>query len=312
MGYSRRLPPTGSPDQDHRGLRDGTPNNYYERPQIGVPWHDYDRFPTNVAPGTPATGPPHLSLVLDDHPQVMYNTNKLLSSDATAVGTFLKSGSPTVAEVLAQTELDFLLVDRQHAAPDLETIEAIVRAADLHDTPVLIRIPLGNPDLVTNVLDSGVTGLVIPQVESASQLKELVDASQFTGTRSFALSTRAGRYGRESRNAVVDWAESKLAIVPMIETQAGISEAGTIAALDHVTAVMAGPADIALSLGVSKSSPEHIEAIAEIRAAAEGAGVGFGEYVGSPGGLVDGGGYRSFAVYNSDLGAITAHIDRVL
>lgn len=240
----------------------------------------------------------------------MYNANRLLGRPGTAVGTFLKSGSPTVAEVLAQTELDFLLVDRQHAAPDLETIEAIVRAGDLHETPVLVRIPRDDTGLVTNVLDAGVAGLVVPQVESPDKLRNLIDATQFTGTRSFALSTRAGQYGRRSQDAVVDWAASELAIVPMIETEAGITNAGAIASLDRVTAVMAGPADIALSLGVSRGSPDHFDAIAEVRAAADGASVGFGEYVGAPEDL-DGSGYRSFAVYSSDLGLATAHVDSV-
>ena len=45
--------------------------------------------------------------------------SQLDSSDA-LVGSVLQSASPTVAEALGYTPLDFLFVDRQHGEPMLE------------------------------------------------------------------------------------------------------------------------------------------------------------------------------------------------
>lgn len=233
-------------------------------------------------------------------------------SESPAVGTFFKSGSPAVAEVLGRTELDFLLIDRQHASPDLETIESLVRAADLTDLPVFVRLPDGNLDLVTNLLDAGVTGIVVPQVESAAGIRAVVEATRFSGTRSYAGSTRAGGFGSREYGEYVEWVENELVVVAMIETEPGLAAASEIAAEDGVSALMAGPADLALSLDVERGAPEHRDAIQQVRTTAADAGIGFGQYVGSASDLDEAGEESSFLLYSSDTGMLATHLGETL
>lgn len=79
-----------------------------------------------------------------------------ITDDRTAVGTTLKSASPDAAEALGYTPLDFLFVDRQHGTPVVETLADIVRAADLTDLSVIVRVPREDTSAVTILLDLGV------------------------------------------------------------------------------------------------------------------------------------------------------------
>lgn len=232
-----------------------------------------------------------------------------LGSPPATVGTFCKSNSPQVAEALALTDLDFVVVDRQHASPTLETVENIVRAAAVHDTPVLVRLPDRGTSLVGNLLDAGVAGLIVPTVETPAEIERVVEAGRYGDDRSFALSTRSGSYGRADAADHVETADERIAFVPMIESVRGLDNAEEIAAVDGVDALMIGPADLRLSMGVDAGSPDLERAIEAIETAAAAAGCGVGRYVGSPAEIERRHDEVGFLIYSSDIGAIAGHYD---
>jgi 4-hydroxy-2-oxoheptanedioate aldolase len=235
-----------------------------------------------------------------------------LTERPASIGTFFKSGSPSLAESLGTSSLDFLLVDRQHTAVDLETVEAIARAAALHGLPVVVRLATAESEFVNNVLDAGARALVIPQVEDVDAVRAVREAARYDGTRSLSTGTRAGDFGARDREEYVEWVNEELGIVPLIESAAAVERAPELAGTEGVAALMIGPTDLSLSLGVSKDDERLRAAVDSVVAAARDAGCGVGIYAESPEELAA---YReemSFVVYGSDTGLVASAIDRAV
>ncbi|RBI59152.1 aldolase [halophilic archaeon] len=167
-------------------------------------------------------------------------------------GTWVSIGHPTVAEVSAMSAFDFVLVDTEHTAMHLETVENLVRAVDAVQEPTatVVRVPWNDAVRLKRVLDIGVDGVMVPMVETADEARELVRAVRYPpdGIRGVA-SGRASGYGRDFEEYVRTADGTNLTIV-QIETEAGLENAEAIAAVDGVDALFVGPADLSCSLGV--------------------------------------------------------------
>ena len=110
------------------------------------------------------------------------------------MGTFLKTPSPIVCEVLGLAPLDCVCVDAEHAPfgrLELDGCLAALRAADM---PSLVRVQTGSPGEMLGALDSGATGLVLPHVVSGVQALQVVRAAHYgPAGRGYAGSSRAAK-----------------------------------------------------------------------------------------------------------------------
>ena len=114
---------------------------------------------------------------------------ELVNRPELAMGTNLKSGSPVMAEALGYSDLDFLLIDRQHGSPLMEGLEEVVRAADLQDVPVVVRTPKDDTSMITYLLDNGVRGLhmyALNKWQACKQVFDNLDITQRAGNRTDA------------------------------------------------------------------------------------------------------------------------------
>src|SRR5215469_3586781 len=75
------------------------------------------------------------------------------------LGTFVKSRDPATSEALAVCGYDFIAADLEHSALSVADVEAIVRACDGYDVPVIARLPATGLSLCGPLLDAGVTGI---------------------------------------------------------------------------------------------------------------------------------------------------------
>jgi 2-keto-3-deoxy-L-rhamnonate aldolase RhmA len=166
------------------------------------------------------------------------------------VGHWLSVGHPAVAEVCAR-EADFAVVDTEHAPTDLADVANVARAVEsTGDAALLARVADNDPVRIKRVLDTGVSGVLVPMVESAEEARRAVEAARYPpeGVRGIAGS-RANDYGR-NLGAQVDGDEGTPAVVLQIETDEAVAAASEIAAVEGVDALLVGPADLSGSLGV--------------------------------------------------------------
>ncbi len=201
---------------------------------------------------------------------------------ASRIGTFVKTNSVHVIEILALSGMHFVVVDAEHAPFDRAAIDLLVLAGRAAGIPVMVRIPDSAPATVLSVLDVGAAGLLVPHVDSAAHARELVALTRCRrGTRGFSSSTRAAGYGTlpmEQAVAAVDGCF----LLTQIESTAAVEAAEAIAAVEGVDGLFVGRADLALSMGEPNAkSPAVLAATERTLAAARRAGKVAGMAVGS-------------------------------
>ncbi|MGZ0746554.1 HpcH/HpaI aldolase family protein [Haloparvum sp. AD34] len=214
------------------------------------------------------------------------------------VGGWCSIPSPTVAEAMANQAFDFLAVDTEHAPTTTESVENLVRAVDAApgNTETIVRVAWNDHVRIKRVLDTGISGVMAPRVESAEEARELVRACRYPpqgdaaagpageavdsdgirGRRGVAAA-RASDYGARL-DEVVRTVNDDLAVIAQIETGAAVDAAAEIAAVPGIDALFVGPADLSASLGCFREfdDPEFEAAVADTLAAGDEAGVPVG------------------------------------
>ena len=201
----------------------------------------------------------------------------------TLAGTFLKTPSSIVAEVLGLTQLDVVCIDAEHAPFGRLEMDAASAALSAADMPTLVRIGSDAPGDIRNALDSGANGVLVPHVVSAEQAARIVRASRFgEGGRGFAGSPRAARYTRKGMRQHLADSARHTSVVVQIEDLAALPNAADIAAVDGVDAVFVGRADLAVAMGRAIDDPAVIDAVAEVCKAGGPSGTTVGMFTPKP------------------------------
>jgi len=186
-------------------------------------------------------------------------------------GIHLTFAAPSVIEVLAAANLQFVYIDGEHGCFDWRDIEAACITAERHGLTPIARLPDLSSATITRFLDRGVRGLVLPHVESLDNARSAIDAAYFApiGSRSFG----AGRpeYGQRigSRPAYMQACNAAISVCVMIESQLGLDIAGEVAALPGVDYLSFGMLDLAQSLG-HPGDPAHADVKSAVAQCIEG------------------------------------------
>ena len=200
------------------------------------------------------------------------------------VGTFGAIPHPVAAEVICGSGIDFLCLDWEHAQMSRETIESLVRAADVRGTPTIVRVPGHAPESVAAALDSGASGVLVPRVSTAAQAFAAVEAARFPplGKRGVGPGRAAG-YGYRIPD-YLERANAELVVAVQIETAEGLANAAAIAAVEGVDIVFVGPGDLSVSIdALGPNDAERLgHAIETILAAARAGGKVAGLFCGKP------------------------------
>ena len=181
--------------------------------------------------------------------------HRCLDESRVAAGACAALNCPSAAELMVHgTDMDFVIVELQHAAvhaDDALHLLRAIQAADPEVTP-LVRLPNHDVYWIQQSLDGGYVGLIAPLVESAEQARELVKAAYFPplGDRSVAMSIRASLYGEP-----LQMFNDRMILLPQIESARGLENAEEIIAVEGVTGVLLGPADLSMSCGWQDKDP---------------------------------------------------------
>ena len=204
-----------------------------------------------------------------------------LLSGVPLIGTWVKTPSRVVTEVLAASPLDVLCLDAEHAPFDRDDLDGGVFAARACDMPVLVRVPRATPEHILNALDLGATGIVAPHIRSGDEAETLVRHALFgPGGRGYAGSTRAADFTAAKMAAYKSRAAAETTIVAQLEDREVMQALGDIVASERIDCLFIGRVDLAVSLGAaSPGAPEVLDAVQEICARGREAGRRLGMFV---------------------------------
>lgn len=197
------------------------------------------------------------------------------SAGETTLGAWCMIPGALTAEALGRGGFDWVLVDMQHGCMDYETALAMIRAIDLTPAAPIVRVPWNDPGIIGRVLDAGALGVVIPMIQTPDDARRAADACLYppAGRRSFGPI----RVGLRDGPRYFATANERVAVIPMIETAEALASVEEIAAVPGVDALLVGPFDLSVALGLppgdNDGEPAFDEAIVRISAAARRAGV---------------------------------------
>ena len=195
------------------------------------------------------------------------------------MGTFVKTPSPIVAEVLGLTHLDAIAIDSEHAPfgrVELDLCIAALRAADM---PSLVRLADDSSTEIRNALDSGATGIVVPHVTTADQAAAIVRAARFgDGGRGYAGSPRAAHYTTKSMADHIVDSHDQTTVILQIEDVGALDNVAEIAAVDGVDCLFVGRVDLAVGMEKGVSDQAVVDTVRDICAVGQSVGTAIGMF----------------------------------
>jgi len=184
------------------------------------------------------------------------------------IGTWLNlMRNPAILTLMKSAGMDYARVDMEHSSPSMETVADMAILGRALDFPVVVRPPEGNREWITRLLDCGVWGLHIPQVDNPDIARAVVEAARYRpmGTRGqagFASGTDFTREGGTPAGRA--HLNEQVHVTVMFESAEAFRHIDEIVGMEGIDAVTLGPSDLAQELGVM-GTPDQARVIDEHR-----------------------------------------------
>ncbi len=203
------------------------------------------------------------------------NTNLAtrMSKGEPVFGATFYSGSTVAIEAAGNWELDFAFIDAEHVPVNVDShMEKLIMAALLSGIAPLVRVRGTNEWDIRKSLEMGATGVIVPQVGSAAQAREIVRAAKFPpyGRRGGDASCRAAGFAGPD----FKWSEymeaenARRLVIPMAESYEFFDNIDEILDVEGIDIINFGPADYSISrrisIDYSMSDPEVDEKLSEL------------------------------------------------
>jgi 4-hydroxy-2-oxoheptanedioate aldolase len=207
-------------------------------------------------------------------------TRERLKRGEVLMGLFCKTTAPELIEMVGHAGFDFCILDREHGPVQLETLQNLIRAAEVANILPIVRTRNAAPDEVSQPLDLGAAGIQVPQTASVSEAVAVVDACKFApqGHRGVCRFVRAAQFSSLERNAYFTQANQALVILQLEGT--ALEEYAKIAEVPGVDILFIGPYDLSQALGIPGKieDPRVLEMARQIIAVAKGNGKAIGVF----------------------------------
>ncbi len=164
--------------------------------------------------------------------------------------------NPSLAETLARIGADIVFIDCEQGDTDFQTIPDLARAAHIAGKPAVVRIASPQPHVIERTLFRGVDGIVMPRLDTAEQVADVVETVRYCLPRD----------------------HGDKAIVVQIESARAVAELDQILMVSGVHCLFIGPVDLAKSMGHGgdHAHPDVAAVIADVSARITAAGRSLG------------------------------------
>src|SRR5579862_6442607 len=203
---------------------------------------------------------------------------KELRAGKPKLGLFVNSHSPTVAEQLAHSGYDWLLVDTQHGPMSHETLSGMLAGIASGGAKSFVRVS-GYSDRagIQQTLDMGADGVLVPYINTAEEARQAISCARYPtmGTRSVYFPQRS--MNKAGLLGYAGAANDNVIKALQVETADCIKNIDEVAAVPGVDMLFLGQNDLCMSMGLFEkyefplmyTSPELQSATDKLRAAAK-------------------------------------------
>jgi 2-keto-3-deoxy-L-rhamnonate aldolase RhmA len=107
----------------------------------------------------------------------------MIAAGQVATGCFVAElRQPTVATLLALGGLDFMLIDNEHGPWTVDRIAEMCTSARHAGITPFVRVPDYSYAQIAQSLDAGAQGLIFPRIETAQQVRDIVQIARYPPT----------------------------------------------------------------------------------------------------------------------------------
>lgn len=192
-----------------------------------------------------------------------------LNSGQAVLGTFMGLGSPSVAELLSQVGLDFLVIETEHNGLDSAEIEHMLMAIKGTETVPIVRVPSHEQVFIQRALDMGAMGVIAPMLRTAAEAEALVAATRYPphGIRGWGP-MRASQYTIDNDDYITR-ANDNIIVAALLETTEAVENLEEITSVPGFDALYLGMWDLCFNMGFNPMEMPFPETDAVIEYAAE-------------------------------------------
>ena len=227
------------------------------------------------------------------------------------IGIFADMCSSYAVEAIGKSGFDYIIIDNEHSPIEAETSAEMIRACELSGVTPFCRIREISRPAVLKLLDVGAQGLIVPNVNSLEDVKQLVSFCKYKpiGNRGFCPSRKDG-WGFDLNMSVSEtmaYFNNEVLLVPQCETVGALENIEEIAATEGVDGIFVGPFDLSISMGMPGDfkNPIFLAALERVQKACRDAGKFCILFTGTVEGVTDGfaRGFDSMT-YSTDAGLL--------
>ncbi|KAL1888792.1 hypothetical protein Sste5346_009346 [Sporothrix stenoceras] len=210
-------------------------------------------------------------------------TTALKQGASTAYGFWLTFPSSAVARTILRSaatspngRYSWVLIDAEHGLISDKDYYELASAIAAEGASPIIRIPWAEEWMIKRALDSGAHGVLTPMCHTAADAEKIVAFSKYPVRAGAAAGSKGGSRGYGPLFAIHAFpgvaagddydasADSNLMVAVQIESRQGVENVEAIAAVPGLDALLIGPFDLALQMGVVRGGDEHEAAIQKV------------------------------------------------
>ncbi|MCP4642775.1 MAG: hypothetical protein GY851_20175 [bacterium] len=179
---------------------------------------------------------------------------------------------PHTVRLMARAGFEWLWIDNEHSCHSYESIIDVARAAEDLGIMSILRVAQDEYPRIAQAYDMGVSGIIVPRVETPEQMRHIIDCAKFppVGRRGFGLrSSIIGKMTATMQERIADQHNTRFLFI-QIESRQGLVNLDAIldVADGHLDGVFFGPADFQMDLG-APDTPDHPELVAAVQKVVE-------------------------------------------
>ncbi len=199
---------------------------------------------------------------------IAYEFKKSLEGGKKVFGPLIGPGNDPESTVAAIKDIgfDFFMVDNEHSMVGKDVIYRYIGLAREYELPILMR-PEANDSHYGPYLDSGIQGLMLPQIDHAEEATGAVTRSYFPpiGRRGWGVGMSPYLLDGMDANAaplldLLDYVNRNLLLFPQTESVLAVKSLPRILDLDGITGTIVGTNDLTLDIGDIPAGMSRMEA----------------------------------------------------
>lgn len=174
---------------------------------------------------------------------------KRIQTEEITFGSVVSIPHPSVVEILSLAGFDWVLIDTEHIAIHIETVQSLVQTAQGCGGHPIVRVPWNDTVQIKRVLDTGATSLMVPMVNTKQEAADAMAATKYppAGVRGVGL-TRAHDYCDQSGQKLRE-IDAETLVILQAEHVNGVKNLEEIVSVPGIDVVFVGPADLSASMG---------------------------------------------------------------